>query len=137
MPESCAIAGGDTGRTASLPAAAAAAAARVGAMEVEEEVEQAKECERVDAGGEVEEVDREDAVGMEAVCAWVRAHWAHAELLEAFETRLIFRIPRTDVLSLADAFSLLETRSFPFPASLFANLMLCLHSCLHCHHSLY
>ena len=49
---------------------------------------------------------------LERVCLWVASRWPHCELVEAFQTRLLFRIPKGDVPSLAKAFTILEAGIF-------------------------
>ena len=49
--------------------------------------------------------------GEERVSRWVAGRWPHSTLLEAFERRLTFRVPKLDVPSLAQAFAALEAGS--------------------------
>ena len=46
--------------------------------------------------------------GEERVSRWVAGRWPHSTLLEAFERRLTFRVPKLDVPSLSQAFAALE-----------------------------
>ena len=56
--------------------------------------------------------------GEERVSRWVAGRWPHSTLLEAFERRLTFRVPKLDVPSLSQAFAALEAGSSLFESIL-------------------